>query len=121
MDLRRIPSSNAILVRSKREATLEESERLADISWPFHQAVIDELGIRTVIAFHGTASEIVRERLGGFRQIDEDHEKNNRRWAWRAYEDNRGRRMIQLPHPGIAAWNIQATDPSEFVRRHLAA
>lgn len=120
LDLRRVPSSNLIFVRSKREATLADKARAEDLSWPFHRAVIDELGIRTIIAMHGDTGEAVLRRLGGFRQIDEDYEKNGRGWAFRAYEDRRGRRVIQIPHPGIAAWNIQATDPSEFVLRNLA-
>jgi uracil-DNA glycosylase len=120
-DPRRVPASNVVFVRTAREADLAaEKAALLEACWPLHQAVIDGLGIRTILCFGGTAGAWVRERLQAHGLAGSFVERNARRWRSLAHLDQQGRCVVTLTHPSIAKWDARATYPTPFVRAMLA-
>jgi len=78
----RVPSSNVVFLRSKRERGIEGNFRdLARHCWPFHQNVIDQLGVRLVVCFGKTAGDWVKEVLNANRHVETYTENNKRRMA----------------------------------------
>lgn len=117
---RRVPASNVVFVRSARESDLQgEKQALLDACWPVHQAVIETLGVRTVLCLGGTAGSWVRERLGAHTCAGKFVENNNRRWTSEAHLNGAGIAVVTLTHPSIAAWQVPATDPTPLVLKML--
>lgn len=120
-DPRSVPASNVVFVRTSRESGLEgQKQDLLDVCWPVHEATINELGIKTILCFGGTAGSWVRERMGAHAgPVDKFEEQNARRWTSYAHLAPDGRCVITLTHPSIAKWDAQSTDPTPLVERML--
>lgn len=115
-----VPSSNVAFERSAREQHLDDRYAgLADLCWPFHQAVIEQLGIRLLVCFGQTAGDYVRMRLGATECVDEFVETNNRRWTSRSFMSPNGFGVVVATHPSIADWTAASTDPSAMVARMM--
>lgn len=115
-DPRKVPASNVVFIRSERERYLAENKReLLNSCWPFHEDVIQGLGIRVVLCFGGTAGAWVREALGAREKIGAFTETNNRRWTSEAHQTSDGRAVITLTHPSIAKWDSPMSDPTGLV------
>ena len=122
LDLGRIATSNVVLARSRRLHTLDHDlsfSELGDLTWPMHEALIENLGVRLVICLGGEAGSYVQGKLGAHRVIDEFVENNRRNWRSYVSEAPSGIRVATLTHPSIAKWDASATDPSELVARAL--
>lgn len=121
VDLRETPASNVVFVRSRGEAELAaEKGTLLAACWPVHAAVIETLGVRTLLCLGGTAGRWVRERLAAHDRIDQFKETNDRGWTSEAHLAPDGRAVVTLTHPGRADWRNPAADPSAMVARVLA-
>lgn len=121
LDPRRVPASNVVFVRSAREADLERDKAILLAScWPVHRAVIDSLGVRTILCMGGTAGRWVRGELDADECVGEFREDNGRRWKSQAHRNAMGQYVVTLTHPSIAAWNNPKTDPTPLVKRVLA-
>lgn len=116
-----VPASNLIFVRSRNEEDLRHRQAaLAELCWPFHQAVIDMLKPRVVLCLGGTAGRYMRERLGAGRLVGEFIENNNRRWRSQAFDTASGTKVVVATHPSRADWCAAPSDPSGLVRAVLA-
>jgi hypothetical protein len=121
LDPRTVPSSNVVFVQSRGEKQLAlEKAGLLKSCWPFHRAVIETLGIRTVLCFGSTAGVWVRGQLGARDLIDHFTERNNRGWTSRTHEGEDGRQVVTVTHPSRVDWRNSATDPTRLVERALA-
>lgn len=121
LDPRRVPASNVVFVRSAREADLERDKSVLLAScWPVHRAVIEGLGVRTILCMGGTAGRWVRGELGAHELVGCFREDNLRRWTSEAHRNADGQYVVTLTHPSIAAWNNPKTDPTPLVKRVLA-
>ena len=121
LDPRKVPASNVVFVRSRRERDLaDEKAELLRACWPVHQAVIDKLMVRAVICLGGTAGRWVRDQVDANRWIDSFREDNDRKWTSEAHENAAGLAVITVTHPSIAAWNTPSADPTPMVARILA-
>lgn len=119
-DPRAVPASNVVFVRTRDEATLKlEKAQLLKDCWPVHQAVIENLGVRAVVCFGGTAGRWVRERTGANKLFDRFKETNDRGWTSEAHRSADGRVVVTVTHPGRADWRNPAADPTSLVRRAL--
>lgn len=119
-DPRQVPSSNVVFVRSKDEAALrEEKVALLQACWPIHEAVINSLGIKTVVCFGKTAGRWVRERLDAHEFVDSFRETNLRGWQNEAYRSAGDQTVVTLTHPSRANWRNPEADPTSFVARTL--
>jgi hypothetical protein len=115
-----VPASNVIFVRSAREKDINNQLRqLAELCWPFHQAVIETLGVRVVLCFGQRSGRWVREQLNANNLVDQLVEKNKRRWTSASYKNSNGIAVVVATHPSIADWTTPATDPSQLVKRML--
>lgn len=113
----KVPSSNVVFVRSPREKDLTDNKGgLLRACWPFHDAVIQHLGVRVVLCFGGTAGSWVRKALGAQTKIGAFTERNDRRWTSEAHQAPDGRAVVTLTHPSIAKWDAPETDPTALVR-----
>jgi hypothetical protein len=112
-----LPASNLVFARSRREATMPPDWE--DRCWPVHAAVIDQLGVRVVIALGGTAGSHARQRLRAHREVARFVEDNARRWTSYVHEAPSGIRVATLTHPSVADWINRATDPTGLVRQAL--
>ena len=117
LDLREVPSSNVVFVRSANEAALAaEKARLLSLCWPMHEAVMHNLCIRTVLCLGITAGRWVRDTLGAHQLLDRFSEQNGRGWTSEAHLAADGRAVITVTHPGRADWRNAAADPTPLVR-----
>lgn len=118
---RDIPASNVVFVRSNDEAALAAEKRtLLAKCWPVHRAIIDALGISTVLCLGGTAGQWARLLLGAKELAGRFVESNSRGWSSEAHVSAEGMCVITLTHPGRADWRNPAADPTPFVREMLA-
>jgi hypothetical protein len=119
---RHVPASNLIFQRSSRENSLEGNRtQLIKDCWPFHAAVIDKLNTRVIICFGHSAGRYVRAQLNAIALIDTFIEMNNRRWTSNAYKNSENRLVITLAHPGVVHWEVNASDPTNMVKRSVLA
>ncbi|WP_255990713.1 uracil-DNA glycosylase family protein [Chitinolyticbacter albus] len=115
-----VPCSNLVFVRSRRESDLKlEMRTLADLCWPFHSFVIQQLRPSTILCFGKTAGQYVRGKIGAKELCGEFVEDNNRKWRSTAYVGNTGLKVVVATHPSIADWRNPATDPTSLVRGML--
>lgn len=120
LNLRDTPAANVVFVRSSNEAALEsEKPALLRACWPVHEAVLDALGIRSVLALGSTAGRWVREAIGAHTSIGTFKETNDRGWSSEAHQAPDGRAVITLSHPGRADWRNPAADPTGLVEAVL--
>ncbi len=120
IDLRLTPASNVVFVRSSTEATLLANKaRLLDECWPVHQAVIDQLGVRIILAFGATAGSWIREQVKADDPVNEFKESNARGWTSMAHRSAEGMIVCTLTHPGRADWRNPKADPSPMVKSVL--
>lgn len=121
LDPRAVPSSNVVFVQSRGEKELGlEKAALLESCWPLHQAVIDNLSIRTILCFGGTAGAWVRGQLGAHELIDHFAETNNRGWTSRTHRDEHGRQVVTVTHPSRVDWRNPVADPTPLVERAIA-
>jgi hypothetical protein len=120
LDLREVPASNVVFVRSANEAALA-SEKAALLSqcWTVHGAVIRDLGIRTILCLGTTAGRWTREAIGAHELIDRFQESNDRGWTSEARIAADGRAVVTVTHPGRADWRNSAADPTPLVKAVL--
>ena len=115
-----VPSSNVVFLRSARENTLgRKFADLAEECWPFHQSVIERLGIRVVLCFGRTAGMWAARRVSADRPVGTFVEMNNRRWRTVALGNGRGLSIVIATHPSIADWTVPPTDPTPLLRQVL--
>jgi hypothetical protein len=116
----RVPSSNVVFLRSARESGIKGKFRdLARLCWPFHQNVIDQLGVRVVVCFGNVAGDWVQKRLAANTHVETYTENNGRRWQSNAYWSAKGMGVVVLKHPSRAAWTNPRSDPTDLVLRML--
>jgi hypothetical protein len=121
LDPREVPASNVVFVRSAREADLAaEKHELLDKCWRVHSAVIEALGISTIVCLGGTAGRWVRARLDASDKVGEFVERNKRAWRSEAHLNRDGLCIVTATHPSIADWRNPASDPAPLVLEMLA-
>ena len=121
-DVKQIPASNVVFLRSEREEKLGKGQiqQLAKLCWPFHQAVIENLKVRVVVCLGKTSEDVVRKQLNiNAPPVDCFVEGNRRRWRSRTYRNSSGISVVQLTHPSVADWTAKETDPTGLVIRAL--
>ena len=115
-----VPASELVFLRSRNLSELKGSfEKLASECWPFHQAVIDRLGVKVVVCIGKRAGEFVRRRLKAQSQTDEFVEKNKRQWESLSHRNENGIIVVTLTHASQASWTSPASDPTTLVKRAL--
>lgn len=127
LNLRAIPSSHLIFPcwNAGSEPAAAVVRQWAEEGWPFHQAVIDRLGVRVVVCLGSYARDWVlkkeRETTGIEPELVDVFAADNK-WAWRSYAHKAGGRyIISLTHPVWSNWLNPAADPTPMVKRILAA
>jgi hypothetical protein len=116
-----VPASNVVFVRSNREAALaEEKNGLLAQCWPVHHAVIETLGVTTILCFGGTAGRWVRGLLGADEKVGEFVETNARRWRSEAHSSRAGVAVVTATHPSIADWRNPVADPTSLIQAALS-
>ena len=114
------PCSEVVFLRSRSLPELKGNyEQLAAQCWPFHQAVINRLGVRVVVCLGKTAGISVRRYLKAYTQTDEFVEKNKRKWESLSHKNDEGMFVVTLTHPSQVAWTSPASDPTSLVKRAL--
>lgn len=119
-----IPASNICFVRSSRESGIPAKvfNDYCESCWQFHEAVINELEIKIILCFGNTAGNFIRKKINTSKQpIDHFIESNNRKWKTQVYNNANGQVVIVAPHPSIADWTNEKTDPSILVKKYLNA
>lgn len=113
------PSSNCVFVRSPNVRAIPSAKRhqLEDACWPFHKAVIDELGVTAILCMGRDAFKALQRRFQDASLIDE--QPWSARQAHRAYRTARGMRLFQLVHPSYGHWQSPKYNPAPLVRRVL--
>ncbi|SDX55106.1 Uracil DNA glycosylase superfamily protein [Lutibacter oricola] len=115
-----VPASNVCFVRSPREKNISKFlNTYAELCWPFHQKIIDELNVKVVLCFGQSAGDIVRKKLGASEKIDEFIETNRRNWKTRVFKNKKGQIVISATHPSRADWTNPDSDPSPLVKKYL--
>jgi hypothetical protein len=121
LDPRMVPTSNVVFVQSRNEQHLEhEKAELLEACWPLHDAVINELGVRTVLCFGGTAGRWVCEKLGADALVDSFQETNKRGWTSKSHRNSDGLQVVTVTHPSRVDWRNPMADPTPLVERVIA-
>jgi len=116
-DLRQIPASNVVFVRTNCEADLKlEAGDLLSKCWPFHETVIKQLEVRTLLCLGSTAGAWARSRLGAETLVGRYQETNARGWISHAHVSPDGIAVVTVTHPGRADWRNPNADPTPLVR-----
>lgn len=122
LDLRQVPASNAIFVRTRSEEEIgKEKTRLLEDCWPLHEAVIQRLDVQLVVCMGGTVGGWVRRKLGAGALLDRDQERNGRRWKSTLHANERGQLVATVPHPSRMKWDCEESNPSPLLKRALAS
>jgi hypothetical protein len=120
LDPRNVPASNVIFERSAREKDINNRFReLVEVCWPFHQAVIERLGVRVVLCFGKSSGLWVCKKLEANKLVDQFVENNNRHWTSASYTNSNGIAVVVATHPSVADWTNSASDPSHLVKKML--
>lgn len=120
LDPYKVPSSNLVFRRTSSEAELaKDFDDLADLCWPFHQHVIEQLNVRTVLCFGKRTGNWVRQKLDANKLSGEFEELNNRRWKSHAFVNQQGLHVVSATHPSRVNWVNPATDPTPLLRKVL--
>jgi hypothetical protein len=115
-----VPTSNICFVRSNILLAIAKGfHGYAELCWPFHQEVINELKIKVILCFGKDAGEFVQNKLKANIFLGEFVERNNRKWKTLAFKNEEGLVVILATHPSRADWTNPATDPSAFIKRVL--
>ena len=123
LNLRAIPSSHLIFPcwNAGSEPAAAVARQWAEECWPFHQAVIDRLGVRVVVCLGQYPGKWACRKLDAAPEaIAEFKEANHRGWASNVHQAG-NRYIVSLSHPVRANWLNPAADPTPLVRRALAA
>lgn len=115
---RHIPSSNLIFLRSVKRSDID-FEELAKKCWLFHEQVIRQLEIKTILCFGKDTGNWVCKKLEANTLVDEFTENNNRRWKSSVYENDRGLSVVIATHPSRVNWRNPLTDPTSLLLRAL--
>ncbi len=121
VDIGEVPASNVIFNWSRTISKLRQSDVncMVEVCWPFHQRVIDTLGVRIVVCLGKDAGRFVREKLSAHRQIDKFVENNRRRWRGHTHKSLDGFKVVTLTHPSRADWTKSISDPTGLVVRAM--
>ena len=114
-----VPCSEAVFLRSTDPNKLD-MDALAPLCWPFHEAVIERLGVRVIVCLGGRAGSIVRRRVNAHQMVDEFVEGNRRRWRSRTHVNGDDLAVVTLAHPSQVDWTARASDPTGLVQRSLS-
>lgn len=120
LDPPRTPASNVVFLRTRSQADLaKHMQEWMRACWPVHEAVIDALGIRTIVCLGGAAGAWVRRELGASEPVGNACETNLRRWKFSAHRSADARTVVTLTHPSRANWCNSDADPTDFVKDFL--
>lgn len=122
LDAGKVPSSNMVYVRSRRAHHIDSDamDGWAEECWPFHERMIERLGVRVVVAMGGQVGRFVRQKLRtGPDPVETFREANRRGWASHTFTGP-GPWVVQLTHPSVANWRNPDSDPTGLVVRALA-
>ena len=117
-----VPASNLVFVRSKDEEQLNKLYKnqfeINAACWPFHQAVVEKLGVRVLACFGGRSSSWACKQLGASREIDRF--TNAGRWTSRTFVNRDGLIVVALTFPNRGRqWTTPGNDPVQLVLRAL--
>lgn len=116
-----VPTSNLIFVRTRAEKDIKRFPVLADLCWPFHEAVIDQLNVKVVLCFGRKTGNWVRKRVRANKLVDRFVETNKRNWKSEAFVNPEGLHVIVASHPARAAWTTKDADPSLMIKSVLSS
>ena len=120
LDIRAVPASNVVFVRTATEAALTDRKaELLQQCWPVHEMIIHELDIRTILCLGKTAGRWCRDRLGATHFAGDFREQNNKGWTSKVHLAIDGRAVVTLTHPSRANWRNPSADPTPLVRAVL--
>ena len=123
ISVREVPASEVVFLKSKGIGELEKHygksyEELADECWPFHKAVIAQLGIRVVAVYGKRSGEYVRKRLNAKKKVGEfSAPRGKGKITSGAYRNEAGLTVVNLWFPGIGNpyWITEGKDPTGLV------
>lgn len=118
-----VPASNIIYARSSRAADLSRTDARSwpEACWPFHQRMIQRLGVEVVVCFGGKAASFVRRNLKANHKVDEFTETYADRSYTSATYSGPGPTVVHLTHPGTVDWRAPEADPTGLAVRALLA
>ena len=94
-----VPASTLVFQRAPSNEALEDKNGLAEACWPFHQAVIEELGVKVIVCVgKGFPGQWVCRKLGcGREPIDRFRDTQGKTSL--TYEAPLGLRVVTLIYP----------------------
>ena len=113
LDIREVPISDSIFVRSAQAKHIEtEQRRLMELCWPFHRAVIDRLGVRVVLCMFKPVAEFLRMKTGAYpKPVDrvfQDSKSGKTRYWRECFAAPGGLKIVQITRPTGVAWTDNA-------------
>ena len=120
---REVPASEVVFLQSRGVGDLRRCygksyEELADECWPFHEAVIDKLGIRVIAVYGKDSGEYVLNRLTANERVAEFPAPRGKGIITSSvYRNGDGLTVVNLWFPGNGNphWTTQGKDPTGLV------
>lgn len=112
LDPREVPFSDVVFARTRQANQLHDHERLMELCWPFHQAVIHGLRVRVVLCLYKRAAVFVRRKLAArptpiHRVCERSH--SGKTTAWReCFAAPGGLKVVQITRPTGIPWQDNA-------------
>ena len=121
--VREVPASEVVFLQSKGVADLKRHydksyNELADECWPFHEAVINKLGIRVIAVYGKPSGDYVRKRLKADELVCEFHAPRGKGTITSgAYRNEDRLTVVNLWFPGNGNpyWTTDGKDPTRLV------
>ena len=119
-----VPASEVVFLGSRGVRDLKRLYgkgygELADLCWPFHEAVIDKLGVQVVACYGKPSGEYIRRRLKASTQVDEFVASYGKGKHLRShtYRNDKGLSVVTFWFPGIGKpfWTNPKTNPTGLV------
>jgi uracil-DNA glycosylase len=97
----------------------QNKEILANLCWPFHEAVLNHIEPKVILCFGRTVGNFVKTKLSANTLVGEFVERNKRKWTSRAFNNDNGVTVVIATHPSIADWTNPDTDPTCLIKAFL--
>lgn len=123
----KVPSSQAVFLNALDADAFKRKygrayEELADECWPFHKAVIDELGVKVVAVYGKRSADYVRQKLNARERVNEFNaffgENRSKARTAQTYRTDDGKLTVVtlwLPGRGHPWWTNPDSDPTHMV------
>ncbi|MXY51111.1 MAG: hypothetical protein F4Y86_01070 [Gammaproteobacteria bacterium] len=112
LDPREVPASDLVFVRSRQARDLGDATGLMEACWPFHDAVMKELGVWVVLCLYKQVAEFVRAKTGAsptpIAEVAQTSKSGKTIYRRECFRAPSGLMIVQITRPTGVPWTDNA-------------